>query len=127
MDSVTAMTDVTGFGLLGHLLEMSMGSGLTAEINKCQVPKMEHFDEFANQFIYPENTTRNFAACELKTEGMKDLDFLLFCDPQTNGGLLFSANSARKNEILRLFEEKNEPVWEVGKFNKKAGKSVIFT
>ncbi|MFN5182752.1 MAG: selenide, water dikinase SelD [Bacteroidota bacterium] len=123
LEFVSAMTDVTGFGLIGHLLEMAEGSGLTANIEKKRVPKMEGFDEFVAQFVYPDNTTRNFTFCEQKTAGMHDLDFLVFCDPQTNGGLIFSSRD--RESIKSLFHKLNLPVWEIGVFTDGSDKSAV--
>jgi len=123
---VNAMTDVTGFGLLGHLVEMTEGTGLSAQIYKNNLPKLEGFDQYASQFIYPENTTRNFSSYSSKCEGMIDLDFLLMCDPQTNGGLLVSSNAENKHEFTTLMNTLNQPAWEVGRVEKSNGKLVQF-
>ena len=123
---VNAMTDVTGFGLLGHLLEMMEGLPLTANINKVHVPKMEGFDEIASLFIYPENTTRNFSAYAEKSSGMDNLDFLLFCDPQTNGGLLVSAEANQKNHLIETFKNAGQVFWEIGEIVQEREKKVIF-
>lgn len=124
---VHAITDVTGFGLLGHLLEMTEGTGLSAVIEKNKLPKLEGFDEYASQFIYPENTTRNFSAFAAKCEGMKDLDFLLLCDPQTNGGLIIAADEKSKAEFESLMKALRQPYAEVGRIVPGKSKSVVFT
>ncbi|MBC7864875.1 MAG: selenide, water dikinase SelD [Bacteroidia bacterium] len=123
---VHAMTDVTGFGLLGHLTEMTEDTKLCALIEKNKIPKLNGFDEYAAQFIYPENTTRNFSAYSTKCEGMNDLDFLLFCDPQTNGGLLFSANEKNRTDVLGLMKECGQEIWEIGKIISKEKNEVVF-
>lgn len=89
---ITAMTDVTGFGLVGHALEMIGAKPLNIHIQKTQVPFLPNLAHYQNQFIYPDNTTRNFSHYETQTQGMIDLDFMLYCDPQTSGGLLFSVS-----------------------------------
>ena len=123
---VSAMTDVTGFGLLGHLLEMTGTNKCSAIINKSSVPRMDGFEHFSSQFVFPENTTRNFSAYSEKCEGLQDLDFLLFCDPQTNGGLLFTAEESIKGKILNLFESQQQPIWEIGRMVSVMERSVIF-
>jgi selenide, water dikinase len=125
-DFVHAMTDVTGFGLLGHLLEMTEGTNLSAVIEKNKLPKLAGYDEYAAQFIYPENTTRNFSAFADKSSGMTDLDFLLMCDPQTNGGLLVSVNAGDKENFIELMKHTKQQLFEIGKIKKSNGKIVIF-
>jgi len=61
LDCVTAMTDVTGFGLLGHLIEMTEGSGLSAEISYSKVPFIESVREYVSQRISPDATSRNWS------------------------------------------------------------------
>jgi selenide,water dikinase len=112
---INSITDVTGFGLLGHLLEMMEGSGLSAVIGKENLPKLDGFEEYASQFVYPENTTRNFSAFSGKCSGMENLDFLLCCDPQTNGGLLISADEKYKDDLIYTFNLEKQEFWEIGK------------
>jgi selenide,water dikinase len=91
---VNAMTDITGFGFAGHLLEMLSGSGLSAVIKKDALPIMPEAKAYARQFVFPDNTTRNYNDQAKHIAGMTDLDFIFYCDPQTNGGLLFSVDPA---------------------------------
>lgn len=92
LKGVNAMTDVTGFGLAGHLLEMTAGSGVSAEITLSALPLLTNAQAFMNQFIYPDNTTRNWKAYSERVSGINDLSFLLVSDPQTSGGLLVSVS-----------------------------------
>jgi selenide, water dikinase len=89
---LSAMTDVTGFGFVGHLMEMAKASGCAAIINKADVSVLPIAKKFSQQFVYPDITTRNYNAYAKEVEGMDDLDFLIFCDPQTSGGLLISVH-----------------------------------
>jgi selenide, water dikinase len=98
---VTAMTDVTGFGLVGHALEMISDSGLCIQFEKDKIPLLPNLLNYQQQFIYPDNTTRNFSTYQEKVSGMVDLDFMLYCDPQTSGGLLFTI----KEESIHQFED----------------------
>ena len=96
INGVTAMTDVTGFGFLGHLIEMAEGSGLSAEIYYNKLPIADGVKEYIAQRIFPDATTRNWNAYSDKVKFEKGVNvmeaFTLLPDPQTNGGLLFSVN-----------------------------------
>ncbi|MEO7983538.1 MAG: selenide, water dikinase SelD [Bacteroidota bacterium] len=106
---VTAMTDVTGFGLLGHLIEMAEGSGLSAEIYYEKVPITTGVKEYITQRIFPDATTRNWSSYSDKVKFEKGVNvmeaFTLLPDPQTNGGLLLSVNERSVDEIKILFEK----------------------
>jgi selenide, water dikinase len=127
---VTALTDVTGFGLLGHLIEMADGSGLTAEIVYNKITVIDGAKEFIKQRVFPDATTRNWNSYYEKVRFEKGIDvmeaFTLLPDPQTNGGLLFSVNERSKGEVVSLLEEFGlkdftEPI---GKFISKDEKTI---
>lgn len=91
---VHAMTDVTGFGLLGHLLEMCEAAGLSAEIDYAKVPRLpdDRLGPYLAQYTIPDNTYRNYNAYAAKVSDL-DADRLhVLCDPQTNGGLLVAVD-----------------------------------
>ena len=130
MAGVTSMTDVTGFGLLGHLIEMAEGSGLSAEISYHNMPVVEGVKEFINRRVFPDATTRNWNSYHDKVRFEKGVNvmeaFTLLPDPQTNGGLLFSVKERFKDEVVGLLAKsglKNftEPI---GKFISKGEKAV---
>jgi len=123
---VNALTDVTGFGFLGHLLEMIGDNNLTAVIEKSKIKTFENLNFYTSQFIFPDNTTRNFNAYEKESSGMKDLDFMTYCDPQTSGGLLFTINSSNENEFEKWLKEKNYSAVKVGSITGKKEKKVEF-
>lgn len=115
-EEVHAMTDVTGFGLLGHLIEMAEGAGLSAQIEIAKLPLIEGIQAYINQFIFPDNTYRNWNAFSPKTKGVTGMDLVKLCDPQTSGGLLIAVaeeNKAWFEETMRL---QNQVVWEIGRF-----------
>ena len=87
---VTAMTDVTGFGLLGHLSEICQGSGLQATIWFDQIPKLPDVESYINDGCVPGGTGRNFESYGHLVGEMTDLQRKLLCDPQTSGGLLLA-------------------------------------
>ena len=88
MESVKAMTDVTGFGLLGHLAEMCEGSGLSAEIEFAKVPVIASLPYYLNQNCLPGGTQRNWDSYGHKIGPLTDEQKYILADPQTSGGLL---------------------------------------
>ena len=100
---VTAMTDVTGFGLLGHLIEIVEGSGLSAEIYYDRIPVIDGVKEYISQRIFPDATTRNWSSYGEKVKFEKGVNvmeaFTLLPDPQTNGGLLISVSEDALPEV----------------------------
>jgi selenide,water dikinase len=125
MKEVHAMTDVTGFGLLGHLVEMTKGAGLTAEINYNAVPLIEGTEELVKQFVYPDNTMRNYQAYLPFTEGMNGSNMFTLCDPQTNGGLMLAVNKESKPAFEESCKSHGINVFEIGSFKKQDGKNIV--
>lgn len=118
-EEVHAMTDVTGFGLLGHLIEMAEGAGLSAEIQMGSLPLIEGIQGYIDQFIFPDNTYRNWNAFNTKTEGVKGMDLVKLCDPQTSGGLLIAVSPENKNWFEDTLKQANQEAWQIGSFTPK--------
>jgi selenide,water dikinase len=118
-EEVHAMTDVTGFGLLGHLIEMAEGASLSADLDLSRVPLIEGIQDYINQFIFPDNTYRNWNAFNAKTSGVKGMDLVKLCDPQTSGGLLIAISSEDQTWFLETMSQQKQPVWEIGRFKPK--------
>jgi selenide,water dikinase len=123
---VHAMTDVTGFGFAGHLLEMVEGTDFSATITKEKIPVMDGVKEYISQFVFPDNTTRNYNAQEKHTEGMTDLDFILYCDPQTSGGLLISVDANHEADMDEFLKANKQFYAKVGSIGIKKGKEILF-
>jgi selenide,water dikinase len=127
---VTAMTDVTGFGLLGHLIEMAEGSGLSAELYYDKIPKIEGVKEYIAQKISPDATFRNWNSYSDKVEFSKGVDvmeaFTLLPDPQTNGGLLISVREEEIGQLKKVFQQNGllSFVTPIGTMVKANGKKV---
>jgi selenide,water dikinase len=102
VQSVRAMTDVTGFGLLGHLREMCEGSGVRAEIDYAAVPKLPHVEEYIAMGCSPGGAGRNFASYGHKVGPMSDTQRALLCDPQTSGGLLVAVSAEDEAEFYAV-------------------------
>ena len=124
LNFVSAMTDVTGFGLLGHLLEMTDNGRLSANLYREKVPLLEGVKELADAWIYPDNTMRNWKMYGDKVVGVEDSSLLTLSDPQTNGGLLFSITPNEKDKLIQLFQGENLPLYEIGYFTEKAPFSI---
>lgn len=101
-----ALTDVTGFGLLGHLLEICRGSQLGARIEMSRVPLLPGAGEFARQGIGPGAIGRNWASYGADVElheGVAGWQRDLLCDAQTSGGLLVACDASLEQEVLAIF------------------------
>lgn len=92
MEGVSAITDITGFGLLGHLIEVCEGSKLSAELTYPQVPLIANLHYYLAKMIYPDSTMRNWNGFQSKVDGIGAESLLTLCDPQTSGGLLVCVN-----------------------------------
>jgi selenide, water dikinase len=99
LDYVSALTDVTGFGLLGHLCEMCEGSGLSAEIEFDKVPRFSFLQDYIDQKSVPGGTNRNWASYGSKISTIDEVQRSILADPQTSGGLLIAVDSERTAEF----------------------------
>lgn len=108
---VSAATDITGFGLLGHLHEMTRAAGVHATIRLGQVPILEEAWELARRGMVPGGTQRNRAALEgvVSWDGIDEEGQILLCDAQTSGGLLIAVPEARLDRLLRSLRAGNVP------------------
>jgi len=88
LKGVHAMTDVTGFGLMGHLLEVCEGSGLHAHIKFNQIPLLTDLQHYLDQGCVPGGSGRNYASYGHKLGPLSEDQLNILCDPQTSGGLL---------------------------------------
>lgn len=104
IDGVHAMTDVTGFGLLGHLLEMARGSNLSAVIHTDQLALLPHVKDYINAGAYPGGTTRNWESYGHDIGEIDEIWKLILCDPQTSGGLLVAVDPKEKEKVKLLLE-----------------------
>jgi len=98
---VKAMTDVSGFGLLGHLTEMCEGSGVSATLDSARVPRLENIDRYIDEGCTSGGTDRNFDSYGPKIGPLTRPQKALLCDPQTSGGLLVAVAP----DGLTAFEE----------------------
>ena len=102
---VRAMTDVTGFGLLGHLVEMADGAGLTAQLDYAAVPRLPGVEHYLAEGCVPGGTLRNFDSYGEKIAPISEEQRNLLCDPQTSGGLLIAVSAEGEAEFLAVAAE----------------------
>lgn len=121
LKGVTALTDLTGFGLVGHLLEMCDQGRIGAEINFTKVPTLgdDLLEGYLKQFIMPDNTMRNFKAFQAQVTKLDAKQLQLLCDPQTNGGLLIAVSAKAQAAVDALLTENNCYFEPIGKFVEK--------
>lgn len=123
---VNAMTDVTGFGLIGHIYEMIKPGSFKVLLNRDAIPVLQSAKAYGSKFIYPDSTTRNYNAYASAIEGLKDLDMFYYCDPQTAGGLLISVSAEFENEIEQIFKNENQEFYKIGNVEKNNEPKIIF-
>jgi selenide,water dikinase len=106
MEEVHALTDVTGFGLLGHTLEIAKGSGAAARIDWKSVPLLEHAMEFAREGIMTGASGRNWSGYGSRVKlgaQIGEVEKALLTDPQTSGGLLVACSPEACDAVLEIF------------------------
>ena len=130
VEGITAVTDVTGFGLLGHCIEMAEGADLSIDLFYSKIPVIEGAKEYLSKRIVPDATYRNWNSYSAKTSFEKGVNvmeaFNLLPDPQTNGGLLFSVNPNALDKVVALLKQNGldnfiEPI---GEFVAKKEKAI---
>jgi selenide,water dikinase len=124
LKGVSAITDVTGFGLIGHLIEVCEGSGVSAQINYADVPLIENLKIYLDQFIYPDMTMKNFSTYSSKTTTLSGEQLFTLCDPQTSGGLLICVRPEIEQQFLGLAKAEDQLVWKIGVMTDTAEKVV---
>ena len=109
MPAVKAMTDVTGFGLLGHLAEMCEGSGVSAVIEFDKVPVIGSLPHYLAQGCFPGGTQRNWSSYGHKVSALSDEQRYVLADPQTSGGLLVAVSPDGVPDFERFLREQGLP------------------
>ena len=104
LESVHAMTDVTGFGLFGHLLEMCRAGKVSAEIDFASIPQLGDLAGYLGQGMAPGGTARNWESYGNAIDCPDDTRRAILCDPQTSGGLLVAVDPAGLTEVREVFE-----------------------
>jgi selenide,water dikinase len=116
---VHACTDVTGFGLLGHLSEMVADEMVGAVIELSGIPFMSGAEKYCSMGLFPEGGARNrdFFSCRLSRQGIcSDILYDLLFDPQTSGGLLLAVDPQGVSAVCQAFLAAGQDCWEIGRF-----------
>ena len=114
--NANAITDVTGFGLLGHLIEMIGDSEVTVNIYLDNVPVIEHAKEYLNNGVYPSGSKRNFDSAKENIIYSDDQESFvkILSDAQTSGGLLISAPNDNSIDLDDISDRLGLNLWEIG-------------
>jgi selenide,water dikinase len=108
LSGVHALTDVTGFGLLGHLLELARGAGLTARLSMQQIPLLPDVLQLAESGCITGASGRNWSGYGhdvVLADAITPVQQMLLTDPQTSGGLLVSCDPGSVDEVIALFRD----------------------
>jgi selenide,water dikinase len=121
--SVHAMTDVTGFGLLGHLVEMCEGARLNASVDIQAVPMLseERLRYYHEEGCVPGGSRRNWASYGKHVASIDGFERDLMCDPQTSGGLLVSVGEAGVEQVVNVLKKEGLPYDSIGRMGNGQG------
>lgn len=125
VDGVTAMTDVTGFGLLGHLIEICEGSNLSAVVFSDKIKTLDGVKDYIAQGCVPGGTGRNFESYGHKVGALTEEQKAILCDPQTSGGLLVAVEPNSIQKVIEIAKEAGIDLYEVGELNPKSESDVV--
>lgn len=121
----SAATDVTGYGLVGHLLEICRGSGVGARLTMSAVPLLAGSRELLLKGFYPAGSKRNLDAFRSLVSLSGDVgenELRLLCDAQTSGGLLIAIDPARRGSLERQFEQDGLFYARIGEVTDRSGR-----
>jgi selenide,water dikinase len=124
IDEITALTDVTGFGLLGHLLEVCEGSNVSAQINYSKVPIFEEIHTYLDKKCVPGGTLRNWESYGHKVTLEDEKRRHILCDPQTSGGLLIAVKKEASQKVAAILKSKGLFAEPIGALIEKSAASV---
>ena len=126
LNGVTAMTDVTGFGLAGHLLEMCQGADLSATLEFERIPIIPEARTYIAEGCYPDGAFRNWKSYGHQISGAESMErMLIMSDPQTSGGLLISVDRPQLAIVEQLFLQDEHVYSQIGSMGEKRDGSII--
>ncbi len=124
LEGVVALTDVTGFGLLGHLGEICDGSEISATIHYDRVPKLPNVGKYIDLGCIPGGNKNNFTSYGHTLGKMTDEQKILLCDPQTSGGLLAIVQKSAIADFLALTAKAGLELKSIGQTRPRGKKSI---
>ena len=125
VEGVTAMTDVTGFGLLGHLIEICEGSNLSAVVFADKIKTLDGVKDYIAQGCVPGGTGRNFDSYGHKVGALTEEQKAILCDPQTSGGLLVAVEPNGVQVVIEIAKDAGIDLYEVGELKPKSESDVV--
>ena len=125
VDGVTAMTDVTGFGSLGHLIEICEGSNLSAVVFADKIKTLDGVKDYIAQGCIPGGTGRNFDSYGHKVGVLTEEQKAILCDPQTSGGLLVAVEPNSVQTVIEIAKDAGIDLYEVGELKPKSELDVV--
>ena len=124
---VRSGTDITGYSLLGHGLEMAEASGVRFQLDYERIPFVSCAARYAAAYTFPGGAADNRLYFQERVdfaEGISENQMMLLFDPQTSGGLLMAVEAERLPDLLRRAQEVGQPLWEIGEVTSGSGISV---
>ena len=125
VEGVTAMTDVTGFGLLGHLIEICEGSNLSAVVFADKIKTLDGVKDYIAQGCVPGGTGRNFESYGYKVGMLTEEQKAILCDPQTSGGLLVAVEPNSVQTVIEIAKDAGIDLYKVGELKPKSESDVV--
>ena len=125
VDGVTAMTDITGFGLLGHLIEICEGSNLSAVVFADKIKTLDGVKDYIAQGCIPGGTGRNFDSYGHKVGVLTEEQKAILCDPQTSGGLLVAVEPNSVQTVIEIAKDEGIDLYEVGELKPKSESDLV--
>jgi len=125
LEGVNALTDVTGFGLGGHLVEVCQSAGLTAKLAMDKLPLLPKVGEYLALDCIPGGTHRNYESYGEYIGPVNDHQKAILCDPQTSGGLLICVSAEAESELVTLLQANGIEPHHIGNLNSKAPNSAL--
>ena len=125
VEGVTAMTDVTGFGLLGHLIEICEGSNLSAVVFADKIKTLDGVKDYIAQGCVPGGTGRNFESYGYKVGMLTEEQKAILCDPQTSGGLLVAVEPNSVQTVIEIAKDAGIDLYKVGELKPKSESDAV--
>lgn len=126
--SCRAATDITGFGFIGHALEIARKSDVSMRIDSSRIPFMTGAVDYSLQWLFPAGANRNRHAINdlAHFDSHLDEEFrMLLCCPETSGGLLIAVPDGKVGQFVNEFEISHEPIWEIGRVESGSGIRIV--